>query len=90
MWYEEKQTNLGDEFVASINEHIQKIRESPELYPRWEGTEKAPSIIRKATIERFPYLIAFEHHKESIRILAVAHQKRQPLYWITRIIQESN
>ena len=43
-------------------------------------------MIQKATVERFPYVIAFEHHNHFSLVLAVAHQKRQPLYWLTRAI----
>jgi hypothetical protein len=41
-------------------------------------------LIRKATIQRFPYVIAFEKHEEHVLVLAVAHAKRRPLYWLTR------
>jgi hypothetical protein len=41
-------------------------------------------MIRKATIHRFPYLIAFESHEQHVLVLAVAHAKRRPLYWLTR------
>ena len=41
-------------------------------------------MIRKATIQRFPYVIAFEEHEQHLLVLAVAHAKRRPLYWLTR------
>ena len=41
-------------------------------------------MIRKATIQRFPYVIAFEKHEQHVLVLAVAHSKRRPLYWLTR------
>jgi hypothetical protein len=34
-----------------------------------------------------PYLVAFELHAESMLVLAVAHAKRQPLYWLARTSQ---
>jgi len=33
---------------------------------------------------RFPYGIAFEEHERHLLVLAVAHSKRRPLYWLTR------
>ena len=41
-------------------------------------------LIRKATIQRFPYVIAFERHAQQVLALAVAHARRRPLYWLTR------
>jgi hypothetical protein len=41
-------------------------------------------VIRKATIQRFPYVIAFEERERHLLVLAVAHSKRRPLYWLTR------
>jgi hypothetical protein len=56
-------------------------------YPIWPGTETAPVPIRKALLTQFPYLVAFELHTDSVLVLAVAHAKRQPLYWLARTSQ---
>ena len=45
--------------------------------------ERRPGL-GKATIQRFPYVIAFEKHEQHVLVLAVAHAKRRPLYWLTR------
>ena len=50
----------------------------------WPGTRAAGPLIRKATIQRFPYVIGFEKHEHHVLVLAVAHAKRRPLYWLTR------
>ncbi len=31
-------------------------------------------MIRKATVHRFPYVIAFEKHEQHVLVLAVAHE----------------
>ena len=48
------------------------------------GTRAAGQLIRKATIQRFPYVIAFEERDRHVLVLAIAHAKRRPLYWLTR------
>jgi len=50
----------------------------------WPRTRAAGPSIRKATLQRFPYVIAFEKHEQHVLVLAFAHAKRQPLYWLTR------
>jgi len=64
LWYEQRREKLGDEFVATIAVTLQRIGEAPESFPRWPGTRPTSPVIRKATVERFPYLIAFEQHKD--------------------------
>ena len=62
-----------------------RLRKVTGHYPAWLATRAAGPLIRKAAIQRFPYLIAFEKHEQHVLILAVAHAKRRPLYWLTRV-----
>ena len=84
LWYDERRSGLGDEFVAEVSAALDRIADVPESYPAWPRTRAAGSMIRKATIHRFPYVIAFEKHEQHVLVLAVAHAKRRPLYWLTR------
>ena len=84
LWYEERRARLGDDFVAAIAVTLQRIGEAPDSFPRWPGTRETVPEIRKAIVERFPYLIAFEQHEDHALVLGVAHQKRRPLYWLAR------
>jgi len=84
LWYDERRTGLGDEFIAEVAAALDRIGDAPESYPAWPGTRAAGPLIRKATIQRFPYVIAFEKHEHHVLVLAVAHAKRRPLYWLTR------
>jgi plasmid stabilization system protein ParE len=84
LWYAERRTGLGDEFIAEVSAALDRIGDAPESYPAWPRTRAAGPLIRKATIQRFPYVIAFEKHEQHVLVLAVAHAKRRPLYWLTR------
>ena len=84
LWYDERRPGLGDEFIAEVSAILDRIGGAPESYPAWTRTRAAGPLIRKATIQRFPYLIAFETHEQHLLVLAVAHAKRRPLYWLTR------
>ena len=83
LWYDEQRSGLADEFIAEVSATLDCGR-APESYPAWPRTRAAGSSIRKATIQRFPYVIAFEKHEQHVLVLAVAHAKRRPLYWLTR------
>ena len=61
-----------------------RIANAPTSCPAWPGTQARGALIRKTTVQRFPYVIAFEEHEQHLLVLAVAHAKRRPLYWLTR------
>jgi len=84
VWYEDRRARLGDEFAEAIAAALGRISEAPDAYPRWTGTPAASSPIRRAVVQRFPYVIAFEHQSERVFVLAIAHAKRRPLYWLAR------
>jgi plasmid stabilization system protein ParE len=84
LWYDEQRQGLGDEFIADVSATLDRIGGTPESYPAWPRTRATGPLIRKATIQRFPYVIAFEKHEQHVLVLAVAHAKRRPLYWLTR------
>jgi toxin ParE1/3/4 len=81
---DEQRPGLGDEFIADVSATLDRIAGTPESCPAWPRTSAAGPLIRKATIQRFPYVIAFEKHEQRVLVLAVAHAKRRPLYWLTR------
>lgn len=83
LWYDERQTGLGDAFVTAVNSTLERVASAPESYPRWPGVTQQ-TVIRKATLLAFPYLIAFEQHRHHIVVLGISHQKRRPLYWLRR------
>ena len=84
LWYDERRSGLGDEFIAEVSATLDRICNSPESYAEWPSTPVSGQSIRRATIRRFPYVIAFERHERHVLVLAVAHGKRRPLYWLTR------
>jgi plasmid stabilization system protein ParE len=85
IWYDERRPGLGDEFIAEVSATLDRIGDAPESSPPWPRTRAAGPVIRKATIQRFPYVIAFEEHEQHVLVLAVAHAKRRPLYWLRRL-----
>ena len=84
LWYDEHRPGWGDRFIERVNDVLQRLEQVPATYPVWPGTDAAAVLIRKALLEQFPYVIAFEVHPERVLVLAVAHARRQPLYWIAR------
>ena len=84
LWYDERRSGLGDELVAEIATILDRIGEGPASFTVWSGTPPTRSAIRKAVLDQFPYVLAFEGHPDHVLVLAVAHSKRRPLYWLSR------
>lgn len=81
IWFDEREAGLGDSFIADIKLTLQLVVMNPAMFPRWPG---APAGFRRAVTSKFPYVIAFEVGPERILVLAIAHGRRRPLYWLTR------
>jgi hypothetical protein len=79
-WYEGKRRGLGKQLIVAAEKAIAAIKEAPEAYPRW----KAGYPFRKSTLTRFPFAIFFTVDEFWIRIIAFAHTKRRPGYWVSR------
>jgi hypothetical protein len=42
-------------------------------------------VIRKRSLKRFPYHLIYLVQNQELLILAIAHHKRDPFYWIDRL-----
>ncbi len=81
VWYEERRSRLGIEFIDAVETAISAILESPCKHrPVGDG-------VRVFRLKRFPYYVFYRHDAEAdhIRIVAVMHQKRRPEYWRERL-----
>lgn len=77
--YDEQVPGLGDEFAVEVEQSARQIAVHPESgSPHLLGT-------RRVHVERFPYSLVYTERNEQLIILAVAHHRRRPEYWIRRI-----
>lgn len=86
LWYDQRQPGLGEELVAEVNSALDAAASASHSFPLWPGV-KANNSIRRVVMRRFPYVVAFETHSDELLVLAVAHGRRRPLYWLARATQ---
>ncbi len=77
-FYESRVAGLGRSFSAEVHRTISLIREYPDA-----GALVRPSV-RKALVDRFPYVVVYRHGPESVIILVIAHARHRPGYWQRR------
>ena len=78
-FYDVESLGLGDEFTAEIEHAIEHISRHPHAAPVARGA------LRAKTLMRFPYSLVYFVGESEITLLAVAHQKRRPFYWTSRL-----
>lgn len=74
-WYESEQPGLGGEFLASLRECLETIRNSPEVCAVVCGQ------VRRGVVSRFPYVVFYVAQPARVSVLAVLHQSRNPATW---------
>ena len=66
---------LGESFVSEFERAVGMLREYPKLGAHWGGK------LRRLPVRRFPYSIVYALSGDTLRVLALAHQRREPGYW---------
>lgn len=77
-YYESQVKGLGIAFLAEVERSTKLIQQHPESFLR------ILKVVRRKILRRFPYSIMYSFVTDSIRILAIANQKRRPFYWRSR------
>ncbi len=82
-FYENRRSGLGDEFLAELRTHLERIADDPLSLPKLETAPKRLDV-RRILIRRFKYVVVFEVIEDEAIVLAVAHGSRRPNYWVKR------
>jgi plasmid stabilization system protein ParE len=81
--YEEQRRGLGHDFLAAVDAVLQRISHFPKT---GAAVPQAPPHLgaRRVPVNRFPYHIVYLETPDAIRVLAFAHNRRRPFYWLSR------
>jgi toxin ParE1/3/4 len=76
--YEAVSPGLGEEFIAELERAVARIAAFPDHgSPYFAGT-------RRVVLNRFPFDVVYRSEGD-ILVIAVAHHRRKPFYWRTRL-----
>ena len=75
---------LGATYLTEFENIMSTLSESPHRHPIEMKTD-----IRRKSMAIFPFSILYRNILGSIQILAVAHHRRRPTYWLGRSLQQS-
>lgn len=78
-WYLQRSLQAAEAFLRETERAVAVITEAPGIWPLFEaGT-------RRYILNRFPYNIIYREAEGGIEVVAVAHHKRRPRYWYSRL-----
>ncbi|MEZ4296855.1 MAG: type II toxin-antitoxin system RelE/ParE family toxin [Polyangiaceae bacterium] len=80
VFYEERRPGLGEGFVHQVERGLAELAERPEAWPQWHP--KRP--YRKLLLDRFPFALFYRVDGDTVTVIAVAHAKRRPGYFLGR------
>lgn len=79
-YYESKRPGLGATYLAEFERVMSAICEAPQRNP----VERRPDV-RRMRMKRFPFTILYREQANIVQVLAIAHHRRRPQYWLGRL-----
>lgn len=77
-YYRERSRRVAASFMVEVQKAIDQILEYPESAPVIRGE------VRGKVVARFPYTLMYRVAAEVVVILAVAHHRQRPEFWMDR------
>ncbi|MDR1513725.1 MAG: type II toxin-antitoxin system RelE/ParE family toxin [Propionibacteriaceae bacterium] len=83
-WYEEQEPGIGLALIDRARQARRDIDDWPHAAPTF-ATADDGTVIRGKAVRGYPYRIIYTVEPDTILILAYAHQRREPKYWLRRL-----
>jgi hypothetical protein len=79
-FYEGRRNGLGARCLASFDSAMQRVCNDPKQFQI-----VCEPDLRRIPLRGFPFAVIYRDVAGQVQVLAVAHHKRRPGYWATRI-----
>jgi toxin ParE1/3/4 len=86
-WYMARNPIVAARFIDAVLEAETSIRENPSQWPNADGVPRRLDV-RRCLVEDFPFAVVYVELDDEIMVIAVAHGKRRPGYWLARVSLE--
>jgi plasmid stabilization system protein ParE len=77
-WYEQQREGLGAAFLLCVEEVLERIGRTLEMYTAVYGD------VRRALTRRFPYAVYYRIAGTEVVVLGILHTRRDPREWQSR------
>ena len=79
VWFEERAEGKGLDFLDELDRVVRLVKAYPLASPQIDQD------FRRCLFARFPYSLIYGIDQNTIVIIAVAHSRRTPHYWVDRL-----
>lgn len=83
-WYEEQEPGIGLAVIDRAWRARKDLDEWPNAAPSFTTADDG-TVIRSKAVRGYPYRIVYTVEPDMILILAYAHERREPGYWLHRL-----
>jgi plasmid stabilization system protein ParE len=83
-WYRDRDPRVADRFTAEARKTLELIERFPQIGGRVANLENDASI-RQMPIHTFPYQVVFVRLADRLEVVAFAHNRRKPAYFVARL-----
>ncbi len=77
-WYQARSPRAADRFEAEVEHALELVAADSAMFPMYDDEH------RFAMVRRFPYSLVDQVPPDGIYVVAVAHSRRRPGYWLRR------
>lgn len=78
VYYNSQRSKLGTTFLSEFENTVERILNLPMAARIVRGS------VRRRAIRRFPFSVLYRPGTDEVVIVAVAHRRRRPGYWLGR------
>lgn len=83
-WYDEREAGVGTRLEDAVHDAIEAACDDPDAWASWPDWERDP-MVRSKGVTGFPYRVVYFVQNDLLTMVAVAHTKRRPGDWRSRI-----
>lgn len=82
-WYRDRDPRVADRFVIETRHTLELIETFPQIGGRVPGVDDGD--VRRMPIRTFPYHVIFVSFHDRLEVVALAHNRRRPGYFMDRV-----
>lgn len=83
-WYEGRLEGLGEVFVDAVEQAVESVLDPTFSWGYYRGARRSPQIYSRR-VAGFPFLVIYVRVEAVVHVLAYAHERRRPGYWMNRL-----
>lgn len=82
-WYHRQRVGLGRELVLEVRDAVRSLAQNPGAGAPVDVVD--PTLgVRRVRVRRFPYQVVYVVIEDDVVVIAIAHDRRRPGYWVER------